>query len=136
IYIYCLFTLTIACNWVMRKAKERWPRIGTFGLVMVAFGTMAVFDFVIEGNIIMPLGFWSYGGAIPSLSLQSGRYFQFPIYEASYSTNQLGGAGFPDGSAGPCVPVLRGRSARLGSDRSLAVPNVTDLPQAAPLKKN
>jgi hypothetical protein len=75
---FWLGMMMVGC-WVMRKAKQRWPQLGTFGLIMVSFGFFVVFDFVAELSW-MRLGFYAYPGGISWLTVFHGHYYQFPIY--------------------------------------------------------
>ena len=70
-------------NYVMRKAKQRWPQLGTLGLLGVAFLFMAVSDAVLE-TTMMRLGIWTYAGAISSLTINAGKYYQYPLYEGVF----------------------------------------------------
>ena len=65
---------------VLRRARRRWPDLGTGGLIAILFGSMLAFDLVFEGLIFMPLGFWEYSGG-PVALLNSDRYFRFPLNE-------------------------------------------------------
>jgi hypothetical protein len=65
---------------VMRKAQERWPRMGTFGLVMVCLLFFWVWDFILE-TIFMRSGIYVLGGSIDWLTLFHGHFYQMPIYE-------------------------------------------------------
>jgi hypothetical protein len=65
---------------LMRKAKARWPQLGTVGLLGVCFAGLALFDIITEVSMIR-LGSFSYPGAIRWLSLFPGHYYQVPIYE-------------------------------------------------------
>jgi hypothetical protein len=38
-------------------------------------------DFVMEGLIFLPIGFYVYPGAIRAVSINAGTYYQWPIYE-------------------------------------------------------
>ncbi len=67
-------------NVVMRRAKSRWPNIGTTGIIGVALVFCMAFDFVIEA-IWLRLGIYTYAGSIGWLTIFKGRYYQFPIYE-------------------------------------------------------
>jgi hypothetical protein len=80
-YVYACLGATMFICWVMRKAKERRPNITTMGLVLVALGTGLITDFVLE-LAWMRAGLYTYPGAIKSLTLFHGHYYQFPIYEA------------------------------------------------------
>jgi hypothetical protein len=65
----------------MSKVKKRWPSISNFQLVGVTFVYCYIFDFVMEGLILLPAGFYTYPGAIQSLSINAGTYYQYPLYE-------------------------------------------------------
>ena len=80
VYGYVFVITMFLGAWVMRRAKARWPRIGTVGLIGVCFVAMVAFDIVLEGVIFMPLGIWEYpGGRGPSIF--PGTYHAFPINE-------------------------------------------------------
>jgi hypothetical protein len=75
-----LLTIMTGC-WVMSKIKARWPGISNFRLVGALFVYCYIFDFVMEGLILLPAGFYTYPGAIQSLSMNAGTYYQYPLYE-------------------------------------------------------
>jgi Spirocyclase AveC-like len=81
-YIYLMFPWMLAGCWLMGKVRARWPRLSNFELIVAVWAIMAVSDFVLEGFIYQPLGFYSYGGANRSVSLNPGHYYQFPFYES------------------------------------------------------
>lgn len=81
LYVFPLFIGCVLCNMVMRRAKRRWPRLGTAGLVGVAFLTMATADVILE-TIWSRTGAYSYGGAVQSLSIGGGHWYQFPLFMA------------------------------------------------------
>lgn len=70
----------IATNWLMRKAKRRWPHLGKVGLVGVAFVASVAFDFVVE-LAFLRMGLYTFDGAIQSWSVFGGHVYQLPIYE-------------------------------------------------------
>jgi hypothetical protein len=72
---------TILGCWVMRRVKSRWPNISTLRLIGVVVVWAFFFDLVIEGLFLMPMGLFTYPGAIRELSLNAGTYYQWPIYE-------------------------------------------------------
>jgi len=80
-YSYGVLLCTILGCWVMRRVKARWPGIGNAGLIGVLIAWSFFFDLVIEGLFLMPMGLFTYPGAIRSLSLNAGTYYQWPIYE-------------------------------------------------------
>ncbi|MFP3467821.1 spirocyclase AveC family protein, partial [Leifsonia sp. SIMBA_070] len=72
---------TIAGCWVMRKVKARWPQISNVGLIGVVFAWAFLFDLVMEGLVLMPMGLYTFPGSIQSLSINAGTYYQWPVYE-------------------------------------------------------
>jgi hypothetical protein len=75
------FLWVAALNWAMRRARQRWPSLGVFGLFMVALIACAVLDIVLE-LAWLRTGVYHYGGSIRSVTLFAGHYYQFPLYEA------------------------------------------------------
>ncbi|BBZ40710.1 spirocyclase AveC family protein [Mycobacterium conspicuum] len=80
-YSYGVLLCTILGCWVMRKAKSRWPNISNAGLIGVLIVWTFFFDMVMEGLFLMPMGLYIYPGAIKSLSINAGTYYQWPVYE-------------------------------------------------------
>lgn len=80
-YAFIVLLCVISGCWVMRKVKQRWPNISNVGLVGVVVAYCIFFDLVMEGMIFLPMGFFTYPGAIQALSLNAGTYYQWPIYE-------------------------------------------------------
>ncbi len=80
-YSYGVLLCTILGCWVMRKAKSRWPSISNAGLIGVLIVWTFFFDLVMEGLFLMPMGLYIYPGAIKSLSINAGTYYQWPVYE-------------------------------------------------------
>lgn len=81
-YSYGVLLCTMLGCWVMRRAKARWPSLGVAGMLGVVFVFTLFFDVVMEGLFLMPMGLFTYPGAIQSLSMFPGTYHQYPIYEA------------------------------------------------------
>lgn len=80
-YSYGVLLCTILGCWVMRRAKSRWPNINNVGLIGILIVWTFFFDLVIEGLFLMPMGLFTYPGAIRSLSINAGTYYQWPVYE-------------------------------------------------------
>ena len=80
-YSYGVLICTMLGCWVMRRAKLRWPNLGVPGLLGVLVVFTFFFDIVMEGFFLMPMGLFTYPGAIKSLSLFPDTYHQYPIYQ-------------------------------------------------------
>ena len=50
-------------------------------LIGVTFASTFFFDFIMEGLIYLPIGFFEYPGAIRAVSINAGTYYQWPVYE-------------------------------------------------------
>jgi hypothetical protein len=80
-YTWGVLLCTVLLVGGMRKIKARWPHLTTFRIILLTYAMAIVFDFIMEACIILPLGLYSYPGAIRSLSINAGTYYQWPIYE-------------------------------------------------------
>lgn len=80
-YAHGVLALTIVGCWIMRRIKMRWPDITNLQLVLVFFAISFVWDFIMEALILLPIGFYTFPGAIRSVSFNAGTYYQWPIYE-------------------------------------------------------
>jgi hypothetical protein len=75
-----LLIVMLGC-WVMRRIKARWPNVGNAPLIGLALAFNILLDFVMEGLIFLPIGFYVYPGAIRAVSINAGTYYQWPVYE-------------------------------------------------------
>ena len=80
-YGYGLVLVTVVGCWVMRKVKSRWPNISNLRLIGVTYLFTFLVDFVMEGCLLLPTGVFIYPGAIRSVSINAGHYYQWPVYE-------------------------------------------------------
>ncbi|WP_410872907.1 spirocyclase AveC family protein [Nocardia sp. A7] len=80
-YSYGVLLCTILGCWVMRKTKQRFPNISTMGLIGVLLVWTFFFDLIIEGLFLMPMGLFTYPGALQAWSINAGTYYQWPLYE-------------------------------------------------------
>ncbi|MEW6471487.1 MAG: spirocyclase AveC family protein [Actinomycetota bacterium] len=80
VYI-CAFLLmaTISCA-IMRKAAARWPSFNRLQLFAFAFVPMVVVGTFWEA-MFMRMGSHHYGSSISSITLFSGKYYAFPVYQ-------------------------------------------------------
>lgn len=65
---------------LLRSLKSKWPQIGTPALVAICFVLGAIADFIIEGVVLLPLGFWTYAGG--HWAINADTYYKFPLHEA------------------------------------------------------
>lgn len=80
-YVMGMYCIALLLSNVMRLTKARRPQLGTPGLLLAAYGVGVVLDFFME-ILFAWTGTYTLAGANSDWSLFSGRYFQFPIYEA------------------------------------------------------
>ena len=80
-YGYGLVLVTVVGCWVMRRVKARWPNISNLRLIGITYLFTFLVDFVMEGCLLLPTGVFIYPGAIRSVSINAGHYYQYPIYE-------------------------------------------------------
>lgn len=80
LYIWLFCAGLIAMNYLMRKAKQRWPQMGPITLVAGTMVFAGIVDFAFEGTWLQQ-GLYSYGGHIRKLSIFAGTAAAYPIYE-------------------------------------------------------
>ncbi len=73
---------SIVCCYFMRRAKARWPRLGVFGVILVGYIGIALFDLLVE-TFFVRTGAVAYPGVVRGLSIWGGHTYQFPIYESA-----------------------------------------------------
>ena len=81
-FFWAFVPAAVAGCWLMRKMKQRWPNLGTLGLVGLLLGCFMIVDLVAEVGVWMPMGMFSYIGAPRGITLFHGHYWQFPVIEA------------------------------------------------------
>jgi hypothetical protein len=79
-YLYGIFGGMVLINILMRQARTRWPGLSNVRLALFSLAGVFVIDFVLE-LFWMRLGAYNYAGAVKSLTLFHGHYYQFPVYE-------------------------------------------------------
>jgi len=67
--------------WSMRKAREKWPGIGTAGLCLMAFIGVWIGMGLMDVFATRVIHFDAWPGAHQRLSFWGGEFYQFPIYE-------------------------------------------------------
>ena len=53
-------------------SSTRWPNISNLRLILATYAIAFVFDFVMEALVLLPIGFYTYPGAIQSRVVQRG----------------------------------------------------------------
>jgi hypothetical protein len=69
---------------IMRKSRQRWPRLGMAGQFAIAFVCFFALDTFIEWAFIRA-GVYVYWPTVKWLTLSAGHYYQFPLYEALFA---------------------------------------------------
>jgi hypothetical protein len=77
-----LLLCTMLVCWFMRRVKSSYPNLSAARLIAVTFAFCVVMDVVMEAFIFVPMGFFTYPGAIKAISIFPGHYYQYPINEA------------------------------------------------------
>jgi hypothetical protein len=72
---------TLFVCWLMRRTRAYRPRMGTFGLIMVAWLVMILVDFVVEA-IWTHIGLYTYAGGIHAFTVFPGHFYRMPIYNS------------------------------------------------------
>ncbi len=80
VYGIIAFTFSSLVALTMKRARARYPEMGNLGIVSIGFAVCSVIVFIVE-TIFLRFGLYAYPGAIRSLSLWSGKYYQYPLYE-------------------------------------------------------
>jgi hypothetical protein len=79
-YFLNVLFIILGC-FIMRKVKARWPGVSNLKLIGIVYAANIVIDFIMEGLIMLPIGFYIYPGSIRAVSINAGTYYQWPIYE-------------------------------------------------------
>lgn len=115
-YVWGIFGAVIGGCAVMRRAKVRWPSLGTAGMMGIALAIFFVVEGLAEPGMLVS-GIASYPGAISWLTLFHGHYYQFPVYEwLLFSTVWAGWA---------CLRYFRDDKGRTIAERGLDELEVT-----------
>jgi Spirocyclase AveC-like len=81
--------IAILISFVMRTAKQRWPKMGNSSLILIALAVGMVLDLILE-VIYVRLGTYVYPGAYKPLTIFYGHYYQFPLLCAVFSGLSFG----------------------------------------------
>ena len=81
IYPGVIFLATMLGTWVMRQIKARRPQTGPIGLIAGGYAFFVLFDVVLEGFILMPLGAYTYAGAPGWTSINPGHFYKYTMVE-------------------------------------------------------
>lgn len=82
-YTALVTTQAIFVCWLLRRAKSRWPQLGTFSCLLLIVVGCACVDTVIE-CLLIRTGVYAYPGAIRSFALFPGHTYQFPLNEGIF----------------------------------------------------
>lgn len=80
LYLWCIFGVVVGANVLMRKAKARWPQLGTFGMVAGTIGCFIVWDLFWELTFIR-IGYWTYPTTPHWLTIFGGNWYRINLTE-------------------------------------------------------
>ena len=80
LYLWCIFGVVVGANLLMRKAKARWPQLGTFGMVAGTVGCFIVWDLFWELTFIR-IGYWTYPTTPHWLTVFGGNWYRIHLTE-------------------------------------------------------
>jgi hypothetical protein len=80
LYLWCIFGVVVGANILMRKAKARWPQLGTFGMVTGTVLCFIVWDLFWELTFIR-IGYWTYPTTPSWLTVFGGSWYRIHLTE-------------------------------------------------------
>jgi Spirocyclase AveC-like len=104
----------IFTSWTMRKAKERWPQLGTLGLVGIAIFVAGLIDYILEVPWLQ-MNLYAFPGSIHWWSIFPGSRTAMPFNEGLTMGLFAGGAG--------CLRYFRNDQGLSLADRGLGSVN-------------
>jgi hypothetical protein len=69
----------VACCQVLRRVRNRWPGVRPWQLIGAALATGVAFDLSEPAITLIGMSVWSK--ALPEVTLWSGAWYQFPLYQ-------------------------------------------------------
>jgi len=121
-YVVAFIPSTIFGSWLMRRTRQRWPGMGSFGLIGVCYAAMVTLGLFVEAAW-MRMGIYTFAGAIKGLTLFPDHYYALPVYESVLWGATLTGVAYMRWSMND-----RGHSiAERGIDRVKTTPRRKDL---------
>ena len=82
LFTYVLLPVSILIGKVMASVQRRRPRATPVRIFLAGWAFAATFTLILEAAILMPIGFYTYAGADPGLSVDPSHYYKYPVYEA------------------------------------------------------
>jgi hypothetical protein len=80
-FSYGIFGAIVFFNFLMRKAKQRWPGMSFAQILVLLLLYCIVIDFVME-TLYVRTGYYTYPLAQKGWTLWHGHYYQFPLYNS------------------------------------------------------
>ncbi|BBY80218.1 spirocyclase AveC family protein [Mycolicibacterium pulveris] len=79
-YTALVFSQVVVILWLLRKAKDRWPRMNVVGTIAVIVVGLTLTDTLVEG-LVLRTGVYAYPGGIRAITLFAGETYQLPLSE-------------------------------------------------------
>jgi hypothetical protein len=80
VYMCAFYAMVLIANWIMRRLYAWRPQLSIPAVWVITFIPMMIAGTLWEATF-MRLGSHSYAGAIRSLALNSGTFYEFPVYQ-------------------------------------------------------
>jgi uncharacterized protein DUF5135 len=80
LYLWCIFGVVVVANKLMKKAQNRFPQMGTFGLIGLTIGAFIIWDLFWELTFIR-IGYWTYPTTPKLLTVFGDSWYRIHLSE-------------------------------------------------------
>jgi hypothetical protein len=80
LYLWCIFGVVVVANKLMKKAQDRFPRMGTLGLIGMTVVGFIVWDLFWELTFIR-IGYWTYPTTPKFLTIFGNSWYRIHLTE-------------------------------------------------------
>jgi Spirocyclase AveC-like len=80
LYLWCIFGVVVIANKLMKRAQDRWPKLGNAGLISLTIGAFIVWDLFWELTFIR-IGYWTYPTTPSWLTVYGDHWYRIHLSE-------------------------------------------------------